>query len=146
MLVQFVFAKVPEFIIPQKNSKNELKEIIGSNFKLVIDKCAEVVQNIGVVLSTISKDNLKETGNILQIVGDMQKTFSNKAQELVENKSYFKKASREQLDQAVKGTENIVYKLSQQIELFGNKINMVEIKKNFNEIKSDVNSIHCLKI
>lgn len=97
-----------KFLISKKTtknkrmSKNKLKENIGQEFKNVLDSCVQASRQLG----------------ILQIkLSEVQSHVLPKVETLINNNKPFKKASRDQLHETLKLTQNITLQIKNQISV-----------------------------
>ncbi|MCK4265620.1 hypothetical protein KAW80_04660 [Candidatus Babeliales bacterium] len=138
LLVGNLFSANSELFISaqsKKNvlSKNEYKEQIGEKIKEMIDQCSSIVESMGDILPSTASKNVKGneifeelvdinavSGEILKIVGNMQKNFSAKAKALIDNGLPFKKATKGNLQEINKITEDSVLTLKDQNRFLAN--------------------------
>lgn len=112
-----------DFIVKQEDSKikklskTEIKEDIGQNIKDALHLCVELNKQIGKIQIDLAQ---------------LQKNLFTKVEELIDDKRPFKKASRQDLTEALNVIKSVTLQVSNQVE---------SVKK----LEEQINKSKCLK-
>ena len=136
-----------EFIVAPKKrsvSKNELKERIGDGVRPIIDGCASIIEVVGGLLSNGDKV-CSDLGEVLGVLGGMQKKMSAKADNLIRNKVPFKNASKQQLEETVIVMDEVATELNSKYNLIRDKKVLTGQLEDFKKMQSKISACYCLK-